>query len=156
MRKAEFAVAPKRAAIGDDPGAFQHVAGAIGLPGIAHIVGAGVTVFAGSDNVRDAWQPYGTGDMLERAWIVAYRSAFRRDSEFRFAHQMVSSLGAKACGFASHGLAVGDDADFVVLAAENIADAICRRPPRRCVMRRGRIVARDGRYLGPTRSMAAT
>ena len=115
-----------------------------------------MTVFAGSDIVRDAWQPYGTGDMLERAWIVAYRSAFRRDSEFRFAHQMVGSLGAKACGFAGHGLAVGDDADFVVLAAENIADAICRRPPRRCVMRQGRIVARDGRYLGPSHSMEAT
>ena len=28
--------------------------------------GAGVTVFAGSDNIRDCWSPYGNGDMLER------------------------------------------------------------------------------------------
>lgn len=153
-REVQLAMADKLATAGI--AVCTYAPGWVEPPPLALLHGAGVTVFAGSDNVRDAWQPYGTGDMLERAWIVAYRSAFRRDSEFRFAHQMVSSLGAKACGFAGHGLAAGNDADFAVLAAENIADAICRRPPRRCVMRQGRIVARDGHYLGPTRSIEAT
>ena len=122
--------------------------GWVNPPPLALLHAAGVKVFAGSDNVRDAWQPYGTGDMLERAWIVAYRSAFRRDSEFRFAFDMCSQLGAAACGFAGHGLTPGAQADLVLVAAENVADAICRRPPRRSVIRHGRVVARDGHYLG--------
>lgn len=122
--------------------------GWVNLPPLALLNEAGVTVFAGSDNVRDAWVPYGTGDMLERAWLVAYRSGFRRDSEFAFALDMTSRMGARGCGFAGHGLSPGCQADLILLAAENIPDAICRRPPRRCVIRRGRIVAREGRFLG--------
>lgn len=117
-------------------------------PPLALLHAAGVGVFAGSDNIRDAWQPYGTGDMLERAWIVAYRSAFRRDSEFRFAFDMCSHLGAAACGFDSCKIAPGGTADLVLVAAENVADAICRRPARRCVIRGGNVVAREGRFLG--------
>lgn len=122
--------------------------GWVNLPPLALLTTAGVTVFAGSDNVRDAWVPYGTGDMLERAWIVAYRSGFRRDSEFGFAFEMCSRLGALGCGFAGHGLAPGCQADLVLVVAENVPDAICRRPARRWVIRQGRVVARDGRFVG--------
>ena len=142
----QHAIADKLAAAG--VAVCTYAPGWVNPPPLALLHAAGVKVFAGSDNIRDAWQPYGTGDMLERAWIVAYRSAFRRDSEFRFAFDMCSRLGAAACGFAGHGLAPGDQADLILVAAENVADAICRRPPRSCVIRRGRVVARDGRYLG--------
>lgn len=140
------AIADKLAAAG--VAVCTYAPGWVNPPPLALLHAAGVKVFAGSDNIRDAWQPYGTGDMLERAWIVAYRSAFRRDSEFGFAFDMCSSLGAAACGFAGHGISTGAPADLVLVAAENVADAICRRPPRSHVIRRGRIVARDGRYLG--------
>jgi cytosine deaminase len=140
------AIADKLAAAG--VAVCTYAPGWVNPPPLALLHAAGVKVFAGSDNIRDAWQPYGTGDMLERAWIVAYRSAFRRDSEFRFALDMCSHLGAAACGFAGHGIAAGAQADFVLVTAENVADAICRRPPRRCVIRRGQVVARDGQYLG--------
>jgi cytosine deaminase len=86
--------------------------------------------------------------MLERAWIVAYRSGFRRDSEFGFAFEMCSRLGALGCGFGSHELAPGCQADLMLVAAENIPDAVCRRPPRHYVIRRGRIVARQGHFVG--------
>jgi cytosine deaminase len=122
--------------------------GWVNLPPLKLLSAAGVTVFAGSDNVRDAWVPYGTGDMLERAWIVAYRSGFRRDSEFGFAFEMCSRLGALGCGFGSHELAPGCQADLMLVAAENIPDAVCRRPPRHYVIRRGRIVARQGHFVG--------
>ena len=36
--------------------------------------GGWLTVFAGSDNIRDAWSPYGNGDMLERAMLIGWRS----------------------------------------------------------------------------------
>ncbi|OBB31364.1 hypothetical protein A5792_16190 [Mycolicibacterium peregrinum] len=33
------------------------------------------TSTAGSDNIRDAWWSYGTGDMLERATIIGLKAA---------------------------------------------------------------------------------
>ena len=30
----------------------------------------GVEVFGGSDNIRDAWSPFGNGDMLERVHTI--------------------------------------------------------------------------------------
>ena len=33
----------------------------------------GVTVFAGSDNIRDCWSPFGNRDMLDRAALIAAR-----------------------------------------------------------------------------------
>ena len=33
----------------------------------------------GQDGIRDYWSPYGNGDVLERAWQLAFRSGYRRD-----------------------------------------------------------------------------
>ena len=46
---------------------------------IKKALAAGVNVACGHDGIRDLWGPYGSGDMLERAMFVAYRSTFRRD-----------------------------------------------------------------------------
>ena len=127
---------------------FNYAPGWLPVPPLRMLHDLGVTVFSGSDNVRDAWQPYGTGDMLERAWIVAYRSGFRRDADFQLAYDMTSTQAARAIGGTAYGIAVGNDADLVVLDAECIPEAIARRPSRRYVIKRGRVVARDGRFVG--------
>ncbi len=59
------------------------------FPPIKVLREAGVLVFSGSDNVRDAWWPYGDADMIERAMIVRYCSGFYTDEEIRFAFDMV-------------------------------------------------------------------
>ena len=128
---------------------FNYGPGWLPIPPFRMLHDLGVTVFSGSDNVRDAWQPYGTGDMLERAWILAYRSGFRRDADFQLAYDMTTTHAARAIGLERYGLAVGNDADFVVLDAENVPEAIARRPARRYVMKRGRMVARNGRFTKP-------
>ena len=38
----------------------------------------GVRVGLGQDGIRDYWSPYGNGDVLERAWQLAFRNGFRR------------------------------------------------------------------------------
>lgn len=43
----------------------------------------GVRLACGSDAIRDTWIPFGNGDMLDRAMIVAYLSGFRKDHEDR-------------------------------------------------------------------------
>ena len=51
------------------------------MPPLPLLRAAGVEVFGGSDNIRDAWSPFGNGDMLERAMLIGYRANFRHDEE---------------------------------------------------------------------------
>jgi cytosine/creatinine deaminase len=50
-------------------------------------------------------------------------------------------------GDSDYGLAPGCAADFVVVDGETHVEAVVERPPRRFVVKRGRIVARDGNCL---------
>ncbi len=73
---------------------MTHAPGARAFPPIRPLRAAGVTLFSGSDGVRDAWTPYGNADMLEGAMLLGYRSAFRRDEEILLALEMVTAGGA--------------------------------------------------------------
>ena len=94
-------------------------------------------VFAGSDNIRDAWSPYGNGDMLERAMLIGYRAGFLADDDLRLAFDMASGIAAAAMGFPGHAVRVGAAADLVVLDAAHVPEAVAARPGERLVVRRG-------------------
>jgi len=104
-------------------------------------------VFGGSDNIRDAWSPFGNGDMLERAMLIAYRANFRHDEELALAFDMVTAAAARVLALPAYGLAVGGPADFLTVDASCVAEAVAGRPRRRLVVKAGRIIARDGVLL---------
>jgi cytosine/creatinine deaminase len=56
----------------------------------------------------------------------------------------VTAAGARAHGVASYGLVVGAPADLCAVAASGVPEAIAAQPPRKWVMKAGRLVARDG------------
>lgn len=105
---------------------------------------AGVRVFAGSDNVRDAWSPFGNGDMLERAMLVAYRAGLRTDDGIALALDLCTGAAAQAIGYGPYGLEIGARGDFVAVEAETLAEAVVDRPVRSLVVKGGRVTARDG------------
>jgi cytosine deaminase len=109
----------------------------------------GVRLFTGSDGIRDTWSPLNNGDMLERAYLLAYRSGFRDDAGIEIALRMATYGGAQVMGVEHYGLAVGSAADLVLVEAETAAEAVAFHPARRLVLKRGRVVARDGRSLLP-------
>jgi cytosine deaminase len=108
------------------------------LPPVRRLVAAGVTVVAGSDNIRDAWSPHGNGDMLERAQVVADRQGFRDDADIVHALAMASELPARVMGIAAYGIAPGGLADLLLVPAESVPEAVVSRPARRLVLKRGR------------------
>jgi cytosine deaminase len=123
---------------------MSHGPGAASMPPIKLLKEHGVEVFGGSDNIRDAWSPFGNGDMLERAMLVGYRANFRHDDELELAYDMVTAAPARVLGLADYGLRVGGPADLVVVDAANIAEAVATRPRRKMVIKAGRVIARDG------------
>ncbi|MCZ0737118.1 amidohydrolase family protein [Phreatobacter sp. AB_2022a] len=118
-------------------------------PAVRTCLEAGVVVCGGSDGVRDSWNPYGIGDMLERAMLVGLRNDFRRDEDIALAVDVCTHGGAKVMGLADYGLEAGCAADLVLVAGESLAEAVAVRPRERTVIKRGRLVVRDGRLAVP-------
>lgn len=108
------------------------------FPPILRLREHGVHVFAGNDNIRDAWWPYGNGDMLQRAMLIGYRSGFYTDEHLGIALAMATTESARALGLERRELAVGAEATFVALPALNAAAAVAAPPSERLVFRRGK------------------
>lgn len=109
------------------------------FPPVGVLRSAGVRILAGSDNIRDAWWPYGDGDMLGRAMMISYRSGFGTDEELEFALEMATTAAATALDLERYGLALGDEATFVILDAPNAAAAVAAPPADRRLVQRGEL-----------------
>ncbi|MBX5469565.1 MAG: amidohydrolase family protein [Thermoleophilaceae bacterium] len=95
-----------------------------GLTLVHELVADGAPVRFGSDNVRDAFYPYGDADPLEAAWLAGV--AAQLDDP--------SALLAGVCG-GRRGVEPGDPAELVVVPADSLQDALARRPGPRQVVR---------------------
>ena len=114
--------------------------GPVPMPPVRELARRGVLVFAGSDNIRDAWSPYGNGDMLERAMLIGYRGGLLSDEALRLAFALATEHAARATGVASHGVVPGAHADLVAIEAAHVPEAVVERPGNRWVFKRGRRV----------------
>ncbi|MER7813589.1 amidohydrolase [Streptomyces sp900116325] len=110
------------------------------IPPVLRLREHGVRVFAGSDNIRDAWWPFGTADMLERATIIGLQSGFATDEELYAAASLVTDEAAAALGLADYGLREGARADLVAVAAGGVPEAVAAHPRRVLVLHGGRVV----------------
>ena len=114
------------------------------VPPVKALRERGVLVFAGSDNIRDCWSPFGNGDMLHRAAIIAERHAMFTDRELKDVFALTTSEADKALGDPPRELRPGAAADLVAVEAASVADAVVDRPQRLLVLRAGRIAAERG------------
>ena len=114
--------------------------GADAMPPLRPLLDAGVLIFGGSDNIRDAWSPFGTGDLLQRAGAIGYRGNFRSDAELRLAFEFVTGNSRRVMGLEPVSLAVGSPADLIALTAADVPEAVASAPAERLVFRSGRLL----------------
>lgn len=136
-RFAEAGIALVNAAVYDSP-----------VPPLRACAEAGVLVAAGTDGINDLWGPFGDGDMLRRAMLLAYRDECRADSELALALDAVTTNAARVLGLDDYGLEAGRPADLTIVEARSAAEAVARVPQRWRVFKAGRTVARAGEYTG--------
>lgn len=113
----------------------------VSMPPVAALHALGVTVVAASDNIRDAWAPFGNGDPLDRARMAAYQQTLDTDEGLAFAFELVSGSAAKALRLGNYGLVAGNPADFVLVEADSLSEAVAAPPARRITFKRGRRVS---------------
>jgi len=112
-----------------------------GVTRVRQLMGAGIPVACGSDNVRDPFNPFGRCDPLLVANLLAHVAHLGSPDEQAEAIQCITSTPARALGLANHGLAPGCRADLVVLDSTDPDSLLAEVPPRRYVIAGGRVVA---------------
>lgn len=117
-----------------------------GVPPLELLIGAGVAVGVGGDNVRDPFNPLGRSDPLESAALaVAAAHLAPRD-----AFDAVTTGARAALGLPPAGPVEGALADLVILPARTTGEAVAVAPASRTVVRRGRVVAESVRTASLT------
>ena len=107
----------------------------------------GVNVCLATNNIRNAFTPYGTGDLLQIAALALPACHLGGADDQPTVLPMLTTNSAKALGLKNYGLAIGKDADVVLLNTQRVADVILDIPDRSAVVKRGRIVAQTERHV---------
>jgi cytosine/adenosine deaminase-related metal-dependent hydrolase len=103
---------------------------------------AGVFVMTGSDSVIDHWSPFGSGDMLEKAYF--YAQVYRGSDEYHLSRALAISTGGVLPLDKDGNRAwpkAGDAAGFSLVPASCSAEAVARVPSRSATFHEGRLIS---------------
>ncbi len=112
-----------------------------GMTRVPELLAAGINVAFGHDCVLDPWYPLGSADMLEVAQMGLHVAQMTSQVQMAACFDAVTVNGAKVLGLERHGIAVGGDANLVLLQARSVVEAVRLRANRLLVLRRGKRVA---------------
>ncbi len=114
-----------------------------GMTRVPELMAAGVNVAFGHDCVMDPWYSLGSADMLEVAAMGLHVAQMTSQAQMRACFDAVTANAARLLGLAGYGLEPGRSADFVLLQAHDLVEAIRLRAARLLVVRRGEVLARQ-------------
>ena len=101
---------------------------------------AGVNVAYSSNNIRNAFTPFGTADPLQIGWLLAHVAQFGSPDDRNYVLEMCTHAAARVLGITDrYGVAIGKQADLVILDTHKVGDALLDLPVRRWVIKRGRV-----------------
>lgn len=103
----------------------------------------GVNVCLATNNIRNAFTPYGNGDLIQVAMLAVPACHLGGADDLPTVLPMLTVNPAKALRLRDYGLRPGCEADCVLLETRSLADAVIDLPARTLVVKRGRIVARS-------------
>ena len=101
----------------------------------------GVNVCLATNNIRNAFTPFGTGDLLNIAQLAIPACHLGGADDQATVLSMLTTNPAQALGLKHYGLAPGKQADLVLLDTRSVGDVILDLPTRLMVLKRGKIVA---------------
>lgn len=102
---------------------------------------AGVNVCLATNNIRNAFTPYGTGNLLHISMLAIPAAHLGGADDQLTVLPMLTTNPAKALGLKNYGLEVGKDADLVLLNTDKVSSVILDIPAPLKVFKRGKIVA---------------
>lgn len=107
------------------------------LAPVKELLLAGVVAGLGSDNIRDFFNPLGSGDIKQAALLLSYSQRFFTRREQEQVWGMITASGAGLLGIEQYGIAEGADANITVLDAVNASLVIATQANPLYLMRSG-------------------
>jgi len=107
---------------------------------VKDLVDEGVNVCLGQDDISDAYYPFGRNNMLEVAFLAAHLLWMTGRDDIERLYDMATVAPAKAMNVPNHALAVGAEANLVVLGEPDVVEALRFHAPPRHVVSHGRRV----------------
>ena len=99
----------------------------------------GVNMCIATNNIRNAFTPYGNGDILQTAMLAIPVGHLGGADDLPTVLPMITENPAKAIGLTNYGIGVGKQADLVLLDTLLKHDAIIDIPERVFVIKNGKI-----------------
>ena len=112
-----------------------------GMTRVPEMRAHGINVAFGQDCTMDPWYSLGGADMLDVAHMGLHVAQMTSREAMRFCFEAVTTNPAKVMHLDGYGLAVGNNADMVVLQAHDTIEAIRLRARRLFVIRRGKVIS---------------
>lgn len=106
---------------------------------------AGVNVAYASNNVRNAFTPFGNADPLEVGLLLAVAGHLAAPDAVERVFAMATTNAARALGLTEYGVAVGDRANLVLLDAPSAGEALIGQAEKLLVIAGGRVVLENRR-----------
>jgi cytosine deaminase len=113
-----------------------------GFAQLKELLAAGVNVSLGNDVIMDPWYLLGRADMVEAASLALHFTYMSGLAEIPEMLRCATERGARTLGVEDeYGIEEGKPADCVVFDAPSAVEVMRLHPPRRWVVRRGRVIA---------------
>jgi cytosine/creatinine deaminase len=109
-----------------------------GLTALPALLGAGVLVAGGGDNVQDFFHPLGCGDPLQTAALLVLAGQL----DVQTAYRLVSENARAVMGLPGGGVTPGGPGELVAVAGGSLQEALSTTTEDRIVFRAGRVVTR--------------
>lgn len=116
-----------------------------GITRVKELLEANINVCFGHDDVFDPWYPLGTANMLQVLHMGLHVCQLMGYEQINHSLDLITTNSAKTLNLQNHqyGIHTGNDANLVILPAENAFDAIRRQTPISYSIRHGKIIAQS-------------
>lgn len=112
-----------------------------GVAPVKALLKHGVNVVYSSNNIRNAFTPFGNANLLEIGYLLAEAEHMGSAQDKRMLLQMITNNAAKALGITrEYGLQPGKAADLVIFDSRQLRDVIADQPTVLNVIKGGRII----------------
>jgi cytosine deaminase len=118
-----------------------------GLAPIRRLLEGGVRVALASNNLRNAFTPVGTADLVDLTAVAAVAAHMGTAADMRRLLNTITVHPAAILGLRGYGLDPGCRADLVAWDCEEVEDIVAARAPRVLVVKRGRVTLQYERRL---------
>lgn len=112
-----------------------------GITRVKELLGAGINVCFGHDDVFDPWYPLGTGNMLQVLHMGLHVCQMMGYQQINDGLNLITHNSARTFGIEDYGIEVGNTANLIILPAESGFEAVRCQVPVRWSIRQGRVIA---------------